>query len=183
MTRCLRYAVSVVALLAACSDPERAPRAELDDDTFEESGGDVYRVEVDENLILQAARNYATQLERFTEHPELSETHADAASVQVWGTPGLSERFHSVDPDDPSQVVSFPERTHIVKEHLGTTGEPIGLTMMYKAPPGYNPVGGDWFWARVVGETVTHVGRVNFCLECHSAAINSDFVIGFGKSE
>lgn len=185
MRSSLRWALAFLGLTAAgCSDPERAPRAMLDDEEMlDGSEGDLYQVEVDEAQIIALSLDYQTHLERLTEGPELSETHADAAAVQVWGTPGMGERFHSVDPDDPSQSVTFPERTHIVKEHLDTAGQPIGMTVMYKASPGYNPVAGDWFWARIVGETVTHVGRVDFCLECHSAAINSDFVVGFGKSE
>lgn len=179
--------IACFTMSVACSDPERVERAGHDEGWGEESGdaddGPMFTVEVDAAIIMDVSFGYQNYLELLTIDPEHSETHADAASVRVWGTSGIAERFHSVDPDDPSQAVTFPERTHLVKEHLDATGQPSGLTVMYKAPPGYNPAAGDWFWARVVGQTVTHQGRVDFCMDCHAAAINSDFVVGFGKSE
>lgn len=177
---------SVFALGTSCSDPDRVERAGADDDSAggESSGGDTsYAVEIDESMVMGLSFDYQNVLELLTDEAESSETHADAAAIRVWGTPGIAEKFHSVNPDDPSQSLSFDEGTHFVKEHLDAQGESIGLTIMYKAPAGYNPVAGDWFWARVAGQQVTHSGRVDFCMECHGAAINSDFVVGFGKSE
>jgi len=179
------WAVAALSVVVACSDPERAERAGEEESSGGEASDDgpVYEVEIDESVVMALSFEYATNLERLTSEPEFSETHADAAGIHVWGTPGVAEKFHSVNPDDPSQAVTFDAGTHLVKEHLDRAGSRVGLTIMYKAPAGYNPTGGDWFWARVDGQTVTHSGRVDFCLECHGAAINSDFVVGFGKSD
>jgi hypothetical protein len=126
--------------------------------------------------------DFENHLEQLSDEPELSETHSDAASVLVWGSPDAADRFLSIDPMDPTQEVTFEEGTMFVKEHFDESGERVGLTMMYKGPDGYDSAGRDWFWARVRGNEITHSGRVDFCADCHEAAHNSDFVVGFGKS-
>jgi hypothetical protein len=159
-----------------------AARAEGDDGADEESTGAAV-VELDEDEILALGMDYEDELEKLTDQPELSETHSDAASVQVWGSSDVADIFAGIDPDDPTQDISFDEGTMFVKEHFDAAGDYVGLTMMYKGPEGYNEAGRDWFWARVRGDEVTHSGKVDFCLDCHAAAHNTDFVVGFAKSQ
>jgi len=172
--------VTVAVALTACSEPERSERA-----MGEESGGesDSERdVDLDTEEVVASAMAYESSLVRLSDAEETSETHADAASVFVWGSPEAAELYRSINPDDPTQALSFARGTTFVKEHFDEAGDLAGVTIMYKGPEGYDPEHGDWFWARVRGIEVTHAGRVDWCSDCHDAAHNTDFVVGFGKS-
>lgn len=167
-----------LSLPVACVEPERSDRTEglgTDDD-------DEMLVELADDEIIAEALGYEGSLVQLSETAELSETHADAASVFVWGSANVADLYLSIDPNDPTQSIDFPEGTMFVKEHFDTAGDQVGLTIMYKGPPGYNPEAKDWFWARLRGDETTHAGRVEWCRDCHNAAHNSDFVVGFGKS-
>lgn len=171
--------LAAAALVSSCADPERTERADGGDAS---ESGDMEPVEIDETAIMAQAMAYEDNLVPLSEEVEQSETHSDAASVFVWGSADAADKFHSIDPDDPTQSISFSPTTMFVKEHFDANGDKVGLTVMYKAPEGYNPEARDWFWARVRGEEITHSGQVSWCSECHDAAHNSDFVVGFGKS-
>lgn len=176
--------VLVLASFAVgCAEPERAARAEDEEEELTGSSGGFDEVEVEEDEVLAAIDDYTNRLLPMDDQAEVSETHADAAEVQVWVSPEAAETFASIDPDDPSQAVAFPEGSVLVKEHYDAEGNMFGLNVMYKAPFGYAPEDGDWYWMQVRGDAVTHAGRVSFCVDCHAAAINSDFVVGFGKSQ
>ncbi len=166
---------------AGCAESQRTERATGADGGSDESGEEP-RVEVDEDATMALAYDYENTLMPLSSAAEQSETHADAASVFVWGTEAAATSFHSINPDDPTQAVDFPQGTMFVKEHFDAAGEKVGLTVMYKAEEGYNEDARDWFWARTRGDSLEHVGRVDWCADCHSAAHNSDFVVGFGKS-
>ncbi|MEM9453970.1 MAG: hypothetical protein AAGF11_07310 [Myxococcota bacterium] len=169
--------------LAACAEPERFERASGEEGTMETGDpDDPDDPEVDEDAILAQAMAYEQELTLLTPEPELSETHSDAASVRVWGSSSAAELFSSIDPDDPTQEVSFAEGDMFVKEHFDEAGEVNGLTVMFKGPEGYDPDARDWYWARIRGDELTHSGRVQWCIDCHEAAFNSDLVVGFGKS-
>lgn len=178
------HLLTIASLVLACSDPERVPRATGDDDDDETLGSSDTgaAVEVDVELVRAAAVAYA-DLAPLTEVHELAETHADAAAVRVWGTPDAMAPFAAIDPDDPTVTAAFPVETILVKEHFDADGGMFGLNVMYKAPAGYNPAANDWYWLELRDDTITHAGRVSFCMDCHEAAINSDFVVGFGKSQ
>jgi len=46
---------------------------------------------------------------------------------------------------------------------------------MYKVK-GYNPKGGDWYWAQVTaGGKVTQEGKVDECIKCHEAQKTNDY--------
>jgi hypothetical protein len=138
--------------------------------------------DVDEQELLAEIEAYRDHLVQISTEPETSETHSDAASVLVWGSPEAADRFLGIDPMDPTQELHFEEGTMFVKEQFDEAGALVGLTAMLKAPAGYDDGGGDWFWARVWGTDVTHEGRVSWCRNCHEAAQNTDFVVGFAKS-
>ncbi len=169
-----------VLLSTACADPDRSART--DDTGAEDDGSDGPTEELDDAMIVQMAMQYEDRLIQLSTVAEESETHADAASVFVWGSNDAAEAYRGIDPDDPTQSVMFPEGTTFVKEHFDDAGDRVGLTIMYKGPSGYDPEARDWFWARVRGTETTHAGRVQWCSNCHNAAYNSDFVVGFGKS-
>lgn len=172
--------LAIIAALTACSEPERVERAVAD-----ESGGETdadLDVDLDQDEVVASAMDYEASLVRLSDGPETSETHADAASVYVWGSADAADLYNSINPDDPTQAIAFPRGTTFVKEHFDEAGDLAGVTIMYKGPEGYDPEHGDWFWARVRGIEVTHAGRVDWCSDCHDAAHNSDFVVGFGKS-
>lgn len=179
--------ITLVLLLIACgggcADLDRAPRASADDGTSSDGGSETAApVEIDLEMVLAVSKAYA-ELEPLTEVHDLAETHADAAAVRVWGTPDARAPFDSIDPDDPTLAAMFPEDTFLVKEHFDADGDMFGINVMYKAPAGYNPAANDWHWLEVRSDEITHSGRDGFCLDCHAAAINSDFVVGFGKSQ
>lgn len=165
--------------IIGCGDPDRAERANPDRVEMDEEVGDDL---VDVEQVIASAMAYENDLMQLSDAAEHSETHADAASVFVWGSPEVAELYRSINPDDPTQSIDFPEGTTFVKEHFDEAGDLSGLTLMHKAPAGYNPDARDWMWARVRGGETTHSGRVEWCSDCHNAAHNTDFVVGFGKS-
>ncbi len=64
----------------------------------------------------------------------------------------------------------------IVKENYSPDKKLVAVTVMYKVK-GYNPDGGDWFWAKYGADlSIMAEGKVNGCLGCHSAAKANDYV-------
>ncbi len=64
----------------------------------------------------------------------------------------------------------------IVKENYTADKKLAALTVMYKIK-GYNPAGGDWFWAKygLDGKAVAS-GKVEACLKCHGEKKGNDFI-------
>ncbi len=80
----------------------------------------------------------------------------------------------------------MPEGTIIVKdnykgESVDSPGELDAVTVMYKVK-GYNPEGGDWFWAKYKPDgTADAAGKVAGCIGCHfGIAGNRDGVLRWG---
>lgn len=72
-----------------------------------------------------------------------------------------------------------PDRGVSVKEVYSAPDDtsPVALTVMKKVA-GYDPEGGDWFWATYsMDGAVQSAGAVSSCSGCHSAAA-TDFVFG-----
>lgn len=72
----------------------------------------------------------------------------------------------------------LPDGSVIVKENFSKNDRATlnGLTVM-KRVSGYDPEGGDWFWARYEPNGgPTHAGKVSMCADCHFDAGNDDFV-------
>jgi hypothetical protein len=68
-----------------------------------------------------------------------------------------------------NEKTSMPEDAIIVKENYAEDKEQLlAITPMYKKK-GYNPAGGDWFWAKYgpAGEVMAS-GKVDGCIKCHS---------------
>ncbi len=171
-----------LGLFMGCSDPDRVERSmeTADDDSNETETADV---EIDEDELLAELLDYRSRLEKLGPGPEQSETHADAAQVEVWATPSAKALFDTIDPMDPSQFVEFDRGVTFAKEHFDEEGTMFGINVMFKGPQGYDPDNGDWVWLLSRDDEPMQFGRLEFCQDCHSAARNSDFVVGFGKSE
>lgn len=177
-----RELVWVALLVPACVSPDRAERASAEDGeamSSESSSSDDGSVEegVDAEAILARAFDYASELQQVNAMPEPG-THGDAATINYFAAAENVQLFLTIDPERTDQSVGFIEGSMFLKEHFDTAGDVIGFTVMYKGPPGYNPDGGDWFWARVNGGEVTHEGQVGFCVDCHVMVESTDYVYG-----
>ena len=62
----------------------------------------------------------------------------------------------------------MPNGVIIVKENYGKNQKTLmAITPMYKLK-GYNPEGGDWFWAKYKADgSVDKSGKVKGCIDCH----------------
>jgi len=64
----------------------------------------------------------------------------------------------------------------IVKENYTADRKFTSLSVMYKIK-GYNPEGGDWFWAKYSPDGKAEAsGKVKGCIDCHSKMKNNDFI-------
>ncbi len=174
-----RIAGVVVLLSSGCLAPERAPRESAGDS---EGGSQGETAEADDSgldadAVMERAFAYKTELVQVNAMPEPG-THGDAADVNYFSAPENEQLFRTIDPTLDDQQVSFIEGALFVKEHLGPDGAVIGFTVMQKAKPGYNPEAGDWWFARVSEDNVTHQGKVGFCMDCHVMVENTDFIYG-----
>jgi hypothetical protein len=70
----------------------------------------------------------------------------------------------------------------IMKENYTADKKLAALTIMYKVK-GYNPDGGDWFWAKYNADnTIAAEGKVKGCLGCHAVAKDNDYIFT-GKTD
>ncbi len=64
----------------------------------------------------------------------------------------------------------------ILKDNYNAEKKLVAVTVMYKVT-GYNPAGGDWFWAKYDPDfKILAEGKVTGCLNCHTKAKENDFV-------
>ncbi len=62
----------------------------------------------------------------------------------------------------------YPYGTIIVKENYNKAKKLAVLTVMYRVK-GYNPAGGDWFWALYTpAGQVKRAGKLKSCIKCHA---------------
>ena len=114
--------------------------------------------------------------------------HGLADTVNYWVPAEYAELYRTVAPDDPNQAaVTFPQGTLLVKEHLDSGGATTGLTLMYKAPVGFDPDHNDWWWGLAEFEdgmykgSLSQEGAASVCYGCHEGQPNAtltDFVVG-----
>ncbi|MBW6509026.1 MAG: cytochrome P460 family protein [Desulfuromonadales bacterium] len=70
----------------------------------------------------------------------------------------------------------LPDGGFIVKENYMPDGTLDAITIMYRVK-GYNPDGGDWFWAKYgSGGRVDAAGKEAMCVGCHAAVKDNDWV-------
>lgn len=73
--------------------------------------------------------------------------------------------------------VPLPAGSLIVKDGFNAAGQLTSITVMYKVP-GYNPAGGDWFWARYSPQgQAGPFGQPRGCVGCHGAGAANDHVL------
>lgn len=83
----------------------------------------------------------------------------------------------------PSALSAIQERqgqlpigAFIVKENYMPDQKLGAITIMYRVK-GYNPAAGDWFWAKYSANgDIAASGKVDGCINCHTAAIQNDWV-------
>jgi len=64
----------------------------------------------------------------------------------------------------------------IIKENYAPNKKLVAITVMYKVK-GYNPGGGDWYWAKYDTEfNPLADGKVKGCLTCHGTVKDNDYV-------
>ena len=75
----------------------------------------------------------------------------------------------------------LPAGSMIMKVNYGEDKKTVkALTPMYKVE-GYNPDGGDWFWAKYMPDGTVAAdgkaaGKVASCIECHAARKDQDWL-------
>jgi len=69
----------------------------------------------------------------------------------------------------------LPEGAMIVQDNFGKDKKLKWVDVMYKVK-GYNPKGGDWFWAQFKPSgKVESEGKVDECIKCHEAQKGNDY--------
>ncbi len=64
----------------------------------------------------------------------------------------------------------------VLKENYTPAKKLAAVTVMYKVK-GYNPDGGDWFWAKYNPDyEIEAEGKVGMCLGCHTGAKGNDYL-------
>lgn len=76
----------------------------------------------------------------------------------------------------------MPAGAIVLKENYGKDGKTLmAVTPMYKVS-GYNPEGGDWFWAKYTADgTVDKEGKVGGCIKCHEAVKDQNWIFNEAK--
>src|SRR5512136_2144004 len=70
----------------------------------------------------------------------------------------------------------FGDGAMIVQENFGKDKKLKFVDVMYKGK-GYNPGGGDWFWAQYKPSgKVDQEGKIDECIKCHEAQKTNDYV-------
>jgi hypothetical protein len=70
---------------------------------------------------------------------------------------------------------SFAYGSIIVKENYTPEKSLAAVTIMYKVE-GFDPDGGDWYWAKYSPNGETQVaGKADGCIQCHSTVKDSDW--------
>jgi hypothetical protein len=94
--------------------------------------------------------------------------------------------YESIHPETTTSVSALRVGTLIVREVLNSDGSVNKLTMMAKAPSGYDPSLGDWWFAEadpqcqpVVSNGVLEAGQlVDDCHSCHIPRQSEDYLFG-----
>ena len=162
-----KYLVMVVLSLAACDGGG--------DDG--DSAGETGEPGVDADAVVADALNYAS-FEKINAVAAGSQ-HGLADTVNIWVPSEYAGLYRSIDPADPNASASFPAGALIIKEHLDANAEPVGMTIMYKGPAGYDAQNDDWWWGNASLDGVLNdQGAVGYCIGCHMPQAATDWVFG-----
>ena len=94
-----------------------------------------------------------------------------AKKIQVYASEEATKAF-------TDKAASYPEGSIVVKEKLNYGNEVTAVAGMIKHAKGYDSEHGDWeyFYSERNGEVTK--GKIESCMECHSRAKDSDYVVG-----
>ena len=142
---------------------------------------------VDEDAFLAGAQAYRDS----AEYVEVTgKAYASAVStgadIRVWVSADAAGAYDRIDPDVPGSGAFLPVGTLIVRAVQDADGALTKLTLMGKAPTGYAPAVGDWWFAvtdpagtPVVEDGVALRGRLEQCWGCHQGRGEpDDFLFG-----
>lgn len=117
-------------------------------------------------------------------------SHLQEQSYRHW--PGKEPYYEGVEPHGlrlrtylnqvaydglTGEAKTLPDRSIIVKENYTPDSTLVATTVMYKAP-GFDPENNDWWWLKRTAEgEVEGAGRVEGCINCHSAEAKNDYVM------
>ncbi|MBI4698836.1 MAG: cytochrome P460 family protein [Nitrospirae bacterium] len=78
--------------------------------------------------------------------------------------------------DSIKKVKGMADEAMIVKENYDQNKALMAITVMYKVK-GYNPEGGDWFYAKYDPEfNILAEGKVKECMDCHGTVKDNDYL-------
>lgn len=148
----------------------------------EDGAGETGSASVDEDAIVTAALDYSSYEQ--IDAAAMASAHGLADTVHIWVPPDHAPAYRAVDPDDAEASAGFDPGTILVKEHLDAGGESVGLTVMYKGEPGYDPEHGDWWWGNLALDgTINDGGAVDYCIACHEPRADADWVFGVAPED
>ena len=105
--------------------------------------------------------------------------HTLSATVDVYVQNAWASEYAKIDPDASGSVTSFDVGATVIKEQFDDMGVRNGLTVMVKAPAGFNPDVGDWWWGFADADGVlTSSGALDACTGCHLARPNDNWIFG-----
>lgn len=103
---------------------------------------------------------------------------------------GDSAGYRKIHPEQTGSGVTLARGTMIVREVLDENRRVTKLTVMAKAPAGYDPSLGDWWFAvtdpggtPLVDGGQELVGRLTQCHQCHLDRGNDDFLFGVPSAD
>jgi hypothetical protein len=96
-------------------------------------------------------------------------THPHGAQLKLYGNGPALEAARA--------GREMPSGSIVLKENYGKDGKTLmAVTPMYKVE-GYNPDGGDWFWAKYgPGGEVQKEGKVEGCVNCHRPRSSQNWI-------
>ena len=147
-----------------------------------ESGSETGDPSVDEAAVVASALDY-TSFVRINQSAFASQ-HGLAKTVNVWVPAEHAVRYRELDPAASGPIEAFPAGALIVKEHLDAQASPIGLTIMFKAQPGFDPERADWWWGNAkLDGTLIDAGSVDYCIGCHGPRSENDWLFGIAADQ
>ena len=168
----LRAAIASVAIAAyGCSDPEM-PTATSPEQAA--SPG----LATDGAIEAEAARFRGFVKVNRVAFP--TRQHLGGAMVDVYVNAIAEPSYRSVTSGDYARGRAFPPGSMLVKAMAESNG--TVLTVMYKKAAGYDSANGDWWFGRLAEDgkptSPAFVGKVEFCISCHSGAARTDYAWG-----
>lgn len=134
----------------------------------------------DDDALLEAQASGYLDFERINARPFPTAQHQGNPLVNVWTEQLAIAPYRNLSAG--GAPVEFPVGAMIVKEMMDASGGPPILTVMAKQPAGYDPTHGDWWYGRLEADgsatSASFVGRVGFCIACHTGAPSAGYVFG-----